>query len=88
MANDGVAEVDLSGTSVIAYSSISDTAGGQFFRFANRSDDVATPDVDESLLGVTVRTPGSSGQGFRFDPATHSNLIRPLIPGHPATLCG
>ena len=35
-----------------------------------------------------VRIPGSSGQGFRFDPATHSNLTRSPIPGHPATLCG
>jgi hypothetical protein len=32
MASDGTAEVDLSGTTVIAYSSISDTAGGHFFR--------------------------------------------------------
>jgi hypothetical protein len=38
--------------------------------------------------GDWVRIPGSSGQGFRFDPATHSNLIRPPIPGHPATLFG
>lgn len=37
---------------------------------------------------LRVRIPGSSGQGFRFDPATHSNLIRPPIPGHPATLSG
>ena len=33
MASDGSAEVDNSGTAVIAYSSISDTAGGYFFRF-------------------------------------------------------
>jgi hypothetical protein len=32
MASDNTAEVDLSGTTVIAYSSIADTAGGQFFR--------------------------------------------------------
>jgi hypothetical protein len=41
-----------------------------------------------SVLLDFLRIPGSSGQGFRFDPATHSNLIRPLIPGHPATLFG
>ena len=35
-----------------------------------------------------VRIPGSSGQGFRFDPVTHSNLIRSPIPGHPVTLSG
>lgn len=32
MATDGIAEADLSGTTVIAYSSLSDTAGGRFFR--------------------------------------------------------
>lgn len=37
MASDGTAEVDNSGTAVIAYSSISDTAGGYFFRFNNDS---------------------------------------------------
>jgi Gram-negative porin len=35
MASDLTAEVDLSGTTVIAYSSIADTAGGQFFRFGD-----------------------------------------------------
>ena len=35
-----------------------------------------------------LRIPGSSGQGFRFDPVTHSNLIRSPIPGHPVTLSG
>ena len=33
MASDGSAEVDNSGTAVIAYSSLSDTAGGYFFGF-------------------------------------------------------
>lgn len=32
MASDGIAEIDFSGTTVVAYSSISDVAGGQFFR--------------------------------------------------------
>jgi hypothetical protein len=32
MATDGVAEIDNSGTSVVGYSSLSDTAGGFFFR--------------------------------------------------------
>jgi hypothetical protein len=35
MASDGTAEVDLSGTTVIAYSSVADTAGGHFFRFGD-----------------------------------------------------
>ena len=36
MASDGTAEVDNSGTAVIAYSAISDTAGGYFFRIRRR----------------------------------------------------
>jgi hypothetical protein len=35
MASDGSAEVDLSGTTVIAYSSVSDTSGGHFFRLGD-----------------------------------------------------
>ena len=34
MASDGTAEVDLSGTEVIGYSSVSDLAGGQLFAFS------------------------------------------------------
>jgi len=34
MASDGTAEVDLSGTDVIGYSSISDLAGGQLFAYS------------------------------------------------------
>jgi hypothetical protein len=37
---------------------------------------------------LPLRIPGSSGQGFRFDPATHSNLIRSPLPGHPVTPSG
>ncbi len=32
MASDGIAEIDLSGTTLVAYSSITELAGGQFFR--------------------------------------------------------
>ncbi len=35
MASDDTAEVDLSGTTVIGYASVSDMAGGQLFRYAN-----------------------------------------------------
>ncbi len=43
---------------------------------------------DRSPTPHRLRIPGPSGQGFRFDPATHSNLIRPPIPGYPVTLSG
>jgi predicted porin len=35
MATDGIAEIDFSGTSLIAYSQVPDLAGGQFFRLDN-----------------------------------------------------
>ncbi len=53
MASDGSAEVDKSGTSVIAYSSISDTAGGYFFRFD-----------DGTLADVTVGSSFSNLDGL------------------------
>ncbi len=40
------------------------------------------------VLSPQLRIPGRSGQGFRFDQVTHSNLIRSPIPGHPVTLSG
>ena len=33
----------------------------------------------------TLRIPGRSGHPYRWHPATHSDLIRPGIPGYPAT---
>lgn len=53
MASDGTAEVDNSGTAVIAYSSLSDTAGGYFFRFA-----------DDGLSDVTVGSAFSNFDGL------------------------
>ena len=41
-----------------------------------------------SAAPARVRIPGSSGRGFRFNPAIHSNLIRSPIPGHPVTCLG
>ncbi len=43
MASEFVAETDLSGTGIVAYSSVADPAGGQFFRFE-----------DGALSGVTL----------------------------------
>ena len=53
MASDGTAEVDNSGTSVIAYSSIADTAGGYFFRFD-----------DDGLSDITVGSAFSNFDGL------------------------
>jgi hypothetical protein len=49
MATDGIQEIDLSGTDVIAYSSVADSAGGQIIRFSE-----AGLDFDESLSGITI----------------------------------
>lgn len=53
MASDGTAEVDNSGTAVIAYSSLSDTAGGYFFR-----------DSANALSGITVGSAFSNFDGL------------------------
>ena len=72
MASDGSAEVDNSGTSVIAYSSISDTAGGYFFRFdddglsdVNISDAFSNLDGLGRKLRVRYDTPIYHGFGLR-----------------------
>ncbi|MEP3441636.1 porin [Sulfitobacter sp.] len=54
IATDGTAEADFSGTSVIAYSSINDQAGGQVFRLS-----------DGVLSGVSVGSAFSALDGSR-----------------------
>ena len=72
MASDGTAEVDNSGTGVIAYSSISDTAGGYFFRI--EGDGLSDVTVGSSFsnfdglgrkLRVRYDTPTFHGFGLR-----------------------
>ena len=72
MASDGTAEVDNSGTSIIAYSAISDTAGGYFFRFAGDGlSDVTVGNAFSNLDGlgrklrVRYDTPTFHGFGLR-----------------------
>jgi hypothetical protein len=72
MASDGTAEVDNSGTDVIAYSSLSDTAGGYFFRNSgNGLSDVTVGSAFSNFdgLGRKVRvrydTPSFHGFGLR-----------------------
>jgi len=50
MATDGAAEVDLSGTDVIGYSSVGDSAAAQFLRFRNLEDAIDTTDPDNADL--------------------------------------
>ena len=52
MATDGVLEVDLSGTDVIAYSSVADSAGAQLLRFSDGTlSDIEIGDVFDNLDG-------------------------------------
>lgn len=72
MASDGTAEVDNSGTAVIAYSSLSDTAGGYFFRYdGNGLSDVTVGSAFSNFDGlgrklrVRYDTPTFHGFGLR-----------------------
>ena len=72
MASDGTAEVDNSGTDVIAYSSLSDTAGGYFFRNSgNGLSDVTVGSAFSNFDGlgrklrVRYDTPTFHGFGLR-----------------------
>ncbi|MEM8570160.1 MAG: porin [Pseudomonadota bacterium] len=70
MASDGIAEVDLSGTGVIAYSSVSDIGGG-LFRFDDGAlSDVSTGGAFSNLDGagrkMRVRYDTRSFSGFRL----------------------
>lgn len=72
MASDGSAEVDKSGTTVVAYASVSDTAGGYFFRLPGGSiSDVAVGDAFSDYDGLSRKfrvrydTPTLQGFGLR-----------------------
>jgi hypothetical protein len=67
MATDGITEVDLSGTDVVAYSSVSDSGGG-LFRFD-----------DDTLSGVSTTSAYSNFDGrremrIRYDTPSYSGL--------------
>lgn len=63
-ASDGTSEVDLSGTSVVAYSSVSDLAGGQLFTDVMLSDARSTT----SIKGTFNNMDGLSRQDrIRYD---------------------
>lgn len=80
MASDGVAEVDLSGTGVIAYSSVGDTAGGSLFAFRGGGlSDVTVGDVFDNFDGlgrkVRVRYDTPDFSGFRLRTSYGRNLL-------------
>ena len=83
MATDGIAWIDLSGTDVIAYTGVADTAAGQILRFSDAAlaDDLDGPQIGDVFLNyngdrrVRIRydTPGYSG--FVFAAAYGRNLL-------------
>lgn len=79
MATDGIAEIDLSGTGVIAYSSVADTAGGQFFRTdAGDLTDITVGSVFDNLDGsrrFRVRYDTPTYAGFTLSAAYGQEVI-------------
>jgi hypothetical protein len=73
MATDGIQEIDLSGTDVIAYSSVGDSASGQFLRFSDPG-----LSFDDSLSDVTIGDAFTNYDGprrvrVRYDAPTFAN---------------
>jgi hypothetical protein len=83
MASDGTAEVDLSGTSVVAYSHIGDFAGGQFLRAGGAASTVQIGDAFANLDGLSRRlrvrydTPGFAG--FSAGASLGTTIIRDIL---------
>lgn len=74
MASDGIQEIDLSGTDVIAYSSVADSAAGQIIRFSGPG-----LTFDESLSDVTIGDAFTNYDGprrvrVRYDTPTYANF--------------
>lgn len=75
MATDGTLEVDLSGTGVIAYSGVADSASAQIIRFSD-------PDLtfDESLSGIEIgdvfdNLDGDRRVRVRYDSPEYANFV-------------
>lgn len=75
MATDGTAEVDLSGTDVIGYSSVADSAAAQLFRYTDRDLEASFgPEVGDAftnydggrLFRVRYDTPSFNGFSVAF----------------------
>lgn len=74
MATDGIQEIDLSGTDVIAYSSVADSAAGQILRYADPG-----LSFEDSLSDVTIGDAFTNYDGprrvrVRYDTPTFANL--------------
>ena len=83
MASDGTAEVDLSGTSVVAYSLVGDLAGGQFLRNGGESSSVQVKSTFGNLDGLSrlmrVRYDTPSFAGFSAAASFGTTVVRDVL---------
>lgn len=75
MASDGPQELDLSGTDLVAYASIGDSAAGQILRYADPS-----LSFEDSLSGVTVGSAFTDFNGprrvrLRYDTPEFAHMV-------------
>jgi hypothetical protein len=75
MATDGIYEMDLSGTTVIDYSSVADSASGQIIRFSDPG-----LSFDDSLSGITIGDAFTNYDGprrvrFRYDTPEFNGFV-------------
>lgn len=82
MATNGITLIDFSGTNVIAYSSVGDSAGGQFLRFTDPARPIGeAPQIRAAYQGfdgprrVRVRYDTPSVMGFHASAAYGRNLL-------------
>ena len=82
MATNGITLLDFSGTNVVAYSSVGDSAGGQFLRFSDPARPIAdAPQVRAAYQGfdgprrVRVRYDTPSFGGFHASAAYGRNIL-------------
>ena len=74
MATDGIQEIDLSGTDVIAYSSVADSASGQIIRFSGPG-----LSFEDSLSDLTIGDAFTNYDGprrvrVRYDTPSYANF--------------
>lgn len=72
MATDGILEIDLSGTGVIAYSGVADSAAAQIIRFSDPAlaDDLSGPEIGD----VFANLDGDRRFRVRYDTPEYANF--------------
>lgn len=86
MAADGISEIDLSGTKVTAYSSVSQSAGGQFLRLTNGAlSPLIIGDVFNNFDGSNVtgyNSDGSRALRARYDTPKYRGMTLSFAVGN------